>query len=235
VLRTEAQEELDPSIAKYESVKAMCEVSNLLQHKSVASAAGLAEEAIQIALDRLVDDADVLQAHAAVQAAVARVEQFEEIARHVKKERAANEMLRRQKRQEHMKLFTEGRKMEECESFVIANNLEANPQVAAVMETARDAFDDANDLCEEEDQRREDNLLSESMETLPVPLASVQAAVAEAISRIDQAAKTIEREYRVRQDQKELRERLNMEKQLITVSCFVFRMETSKNILILTC
>lgn len=219
MLRTEAQDELDPFIAKYESVKAMCEVSSLLQHRSVAGASDLAEEAIQIALDRLVDDEDVLQAHAAVQAAVARVEQFEEVAIRVKKERATNEMLRRQKRQEHMKLFTEGRKMEECESFVVANDLEENPQVVAVMEAARDAFDDANDLCEEEDRRLEDDMLSESMETIPVPLASVQAAVAEAISRIDQAAKTIEREYRVRQEQKELRERLNMEKQLITVSC----------------
>ena len=48
-----------------------------------------------------------------------------------------------------------------------------------------------------------------------VPLAIVQAAVGEAISRIDAATKTIEREYRVREEQRELLQTLKNEKSLI--------------------
>ena len=66
-----------------------------------------------------------------------KIDQLEEIAMHVKKERLANETLRRQKKQEHLKLFTEGRKMEECESFVLTNDLSDNPQVHSVMDAAR--------------------------------------------------------------------------------------------------
>ena len=76
---------------------------------------------------------DVLLASAAVQAAVMKVDQCEEIAVHVKQERSANEALRREKRSEHLLLFTEGRKMEECESFVTTNQLSSNPQGKASM------------------------------------------------------------------------------------------------------
>ena len=50
---------------------------------------------------------------------------------------------------------------------------------------------------------------------ITVPLAIVQAAVGEAISRIDAATKTIEREYRVREEQRELLQTLKNEKSLI--------------------
>ena len=43
----------------------------------------------------------------------------------------------------------------------------------------------------------------------------MQAAVGEAISRIDAATKTIEREYRVREEQRELLQTLKNEKSLI--------------------
>jgi hypothetical protein len=83
---------------------------------------------------------DVLLASAAVQAAVMKVDQCEEIAVHVKQERSANEALRREKRSEHLLLFTEGRKMEECESFVTTNQLSSNPQGKASMVGASHQF-----------------------------------------------------------------------------------------------
>ena len=219
-------------MTKLASVRANIEVSGLDSYAAVAEALAQAEDAVNEASDRLIDDVDVLSAHAAVQAAVARVDRLEEIANRVTRERAANEALRRQKRQEHLRLFVEGRKFDECESFVVANDLHDNPQVSAVLDAAKDAYEDANDLCIEENtagsttSNMNDNgpghLLfgSDSQENAdPVPLATVQAAVGEAISRIDAAAQTIEREYRVREEQKELMERLKTEKQLIRVSC----------------
>ena len=82
----------------------------------------------------------MLLASAAVQAAVMKVDQCEEIAVHVKQERSANEALRREKRSEHLLLFTEGRKMEECESFVTTNQLSSNPQGKASMVGASHQF-----------------------------------------------------------------------------------------------
>jgi hypothetical protein len=83
---------------------------------------------------------DVLLASAAVQAAVMKVDKCEEIAVHVKQERSANEALRREKKSEHLLLFTEGRKMEECESFVTTNQLSSNPQGKASMVGASHQF-----------------------------------------------------------------------------------------------
>jgi hypothetical protein len=83
---------------------------------------------------------DVLLASAAVQAAVMKVDKCEEIAVHVKQERSANEALRREKKSEHLLLFTEGRKMEECESFVTTNQLSFNPQGKASMVGASHQF-----------------------------------------------------------------------------------------------
>ena len=92
-------------MTKLASVRANIEVSGLDSYAAVAEALAQAEDAVNEASDRLIDDVDVLSAHAAVQAAVARVDRLEEIANRVKRERAANEALRRQKRQEHLRLF----------------------------------------------------------------------------------------------------------------------------------
>ena len=45
----------------------------------------------------------------------------------------------------------EGRKFDECESFVVDNDLNENPQVNAVLDAAKHAYDNANDICEEEE------------------------------------------------------------------------------------
>ena len=45
----------------------------------------------------------------------------------------------------------EGRKFDECESFVMDNDLNENPQVNAVLDAAKLAYDNANDICEEEE------------------------------------------------------------------------------------
>jgi myosin heavy subunit len=220
-LRREAQNELDPAIAKFVKIQAAVDVSGLNVFTVVFDAMDKASEAITYAGDRLVDDGDVLMAHAAVKAAVTKVDAAEVVSQRVSRQRAANDTLRREKGVEQHKLSTETRRLDECEAFVVAHNLSENAQVEAVMEAARLSVDNANDLCAEDMCQGEEYSV---LEANPVPLAAVQAAVATAMSRIDSAINTTKREFQVRANQRELRSRLAREKQLMDAASINFRL-----------